>query len=168
MPVDYSPFAIVLISFAIGVGFVFGVMTLVRNRLGWRLKRPEKGLTYECGEDTIGSAWLRFNIRFYLVAIVFLLFEVELVLTLPLILLYRSSWAVPVEETPYMAGHFVLVELALFVGMLVLGLVYVWAKGDLNWVRTMRMGDKPAKRDLMPKRRNVAPKAQANPLGEKL
>ena len=151
MPVDSSPFAIVALALVLAVGFVFGVMTLVRGWLSWRLARPEKGTTYECGEDPVGSAWLRFNIRFYLVAIVFLLFEVEIVLTLPLILLYRESLGIEAGTTS--AGVFVLVELLVFVGVLLAGLFYVWAKGDLAWVRAIRHGDKPVKRDLMPVRR---------------
>ncbi len=163
MPVDYSPFAIVLVALVMGVLFVFGTMTLVRNWLAWKLDRPEKGLTYECGEDTIGSAWLRFNIRFYLVGIVFLLFEVELVLTLPLILLYRASWEASVtlkdglgQAYGHTAGWFVVGELFMFLAVLLVGLANFWMKGDLNWVRAFRKSDKPIKRDLMPERRVTA------------
>lgn len=165
MPVDYSPFSIVLVAFILGVGFVFGTMTLIRLWLSWRIRRPEKGTTYECGEDAVGSAWLRFNIRFYMVAIVFLLFEVELVLTIPLALLYRGSLEVPLGGFSG-AGVFVLVELLIFVAVLFVGLLYVWAKGDLNWVRAMQHGDKPVKRDLMPRRRTTEPRAMPVESGE--
>ena len=157
MPVEYSAFSIVLIALVMGVGFVLSVMLAVHFVFSWKLPSAEKSMTYECGEDTVGSAWLRFNIRFYLVAIVFLLFEVELVLTMPIILFYRGSWRLPVDTLGgATAGVFALVELLLFVLILVLGLVYVWNKGDLSMIRDTRQGDKPLKRDLMPKRRVVA------------
>jgi NADH-quinone oxidoreductase subunit A len=152
MPVDYSAFSVLLIALVLAVGFVFGTMFLIRQWMSWRLPRPEKSAIYECGEDTMGSAWLRFNIRFYMVAIVFLLFEVELVLTLPLLLLLRGTLNVAVDKSAAIAAVFVMAEVMVFVGVLLLGLFFVWACGDLSWVRDTLRGDKPVKRDLMPKR----------------
>ena len=87
-----------------------------------------KLLTYECGEDPIGQSWIRFNVRFYIVALVFLLFDVEIVFLLP--------WAVIIDNFKSIGlGWFAFFEMFVFVLILVFGLVYVWAKGDLDWER---------------------------------
>jgi NADH-quinone oxidoreductase subunit A len=87
--------------------------------------------TYECGEPSTGSAWVNFNIRFYLVALIFIIFEVEIAFIFPVAAVYRR-W---IEDG---RGLFAFVEILLFVGILFLGLVYAWAKGDLEWVKKVK------------------------------
>ena len=94
----------------------------------WKVLRPErlseeKKTTYECGEDPVGSAWIQFNIRFYVFALIFVVFDVEAVFLLP--------WAVVFREL----GALAYVEGLVFIGILVVALAYVWRKGDLSWVR---------------------------------
>ena len=79
--------------------------------------------TYECGVDTIGSAWVRFDIAYYLFALIFVVFEVDVLYILPVALVFDAS------ET----GWRDLVELSLFLGILLLALLYAWRKGVLNW-----------------------------------
>ena len=93
-----------------------------------RLIRPsrpsyEKLLTYECGEDAIGSPWVKFNIRFYVVALIFLIFDVEVVLLIPWALVYQNY-----GFAGYMVGF-------VFLVLLGLGMAYEWRKGDLEWER---------------------------------
>ncbi len=90
-----------------------------------RPSRPthEKQLTYECGEDTIGSPWVQFNIRFYVVALIFLIFDVEIVLLIPWAYVYKS----------FGIGGFLVG--AIFLILLGLGMAYEWKKGDLEWAR---------------------------------
>jgi NADH-quinone oxidoreductase subunit A len=90
-----------------------------------RPARPthEKLTTYECGENPEGSPWIKFNIRFYVVALIFLIFDVEVVMLIPWALVYQDYG---------MAGF--LVGL-IFLALLGLGMVYEWGKGDLEWVR---------------------------------
>jgi len=83
---------------------------------------PAKLSGYECGEDSIGSSWVQFNIRFYVVALIFLIFEVEIVFLYP--------WAIVFKEM----GFITFIEMMIFVGVLLIGLAYVWVKGDLSWV----------------------------------
>ena len=83
----------------------------------------EKLTTYECGENPPGSAWVQFNIRFYVFALIFIIFDVEAVFLLP--------WAVVFREL----GALAFVEGLVFIAILVVALVYVWRKGDLEWVR---------------------------------
>jgi len=94
---------------------------------------PEKLTTYECGEDPSASAWGKFNIRFYIVALIFLLFEVELVFLFPWATVFGQKELV--EATDGLWGWFALGEMAVFVLILSLGLVFAWAKGYLEWER---------------------------------
>ncbi len=118
------------------IGIVGVVLVLVTLGLGKLIspKNPtaEKLSTYECGEEPTGSPWVQFNSRFYIIALVFLLFDVELIFIFP--------WATVFGATDLMAadarwGVFTLVEMAIFVGILIVGLVYVWVKGDLDWIK---------------------------------
>ena len=80
-------------------------------------------MSYECGEIPDGSAWVKFNIRFYVIALIFLIFDVEIVFLFP--------WAVVYQEL----GLLAFIEAFLFVLILVVGFIYIWAKGDLDWVK---------------------------------
>ena len=90
-----------------------------------RPARPtnEKLKTYECGENPEGSPWVKFNIRFYVVALIFLIFDVEVVMLIPWALIYKQTG---------LAGFLVG---AIFLVLLGLGMAYEWRKGDLEWVR---------------------------------
>jgi NADH-quinone oxidoreductase subunit A len=94
----------------------------------WKVLRPErfdeeKTTTYECGEEPVGSAWIQFNIRFYVFALIFIVFDVEAVFLLP--------WATVFREL----GALAYVEGLVFIAILAVALAYVWRKGDLAWVR---------------------------------
>ena len=123
-------FANVLVFTALGVGFV-GVNLLIGRFLRPSNPQVRKLSTYECGEPSTGSAWVNFNIRFYLVALIFIIFEVEIAFIFPVAAVYRR-W---IEDGQ---GLFAFVEILLFVGILFLGLVYAWAKGDLEWVKKVK------------------------------
>lgn len=104
----------------------FSLVFLIIGMLASRILRPsnpseEKLSTYECGEEPVGIAWVQFNIRFYVIALVFLIFEVEIVFLFP--------WATVFKEL----GLFAFVEMMIFVFILVIGLAYVWVKNDLDW-----------------------------------
>lgn len=92
----------------------------------------EKQTSYECGEEPTGNAWLPFNSRFYVIALVFLLFEVEMVFVFPWATVFGSHEISSVEPR---WGLLSLVEMFVFLGILILGLVYVWVKGDLDWIK---------------------------------
>jgi NADH:ubiquinone oxidoreductase subunit 3 (subunit A) len=108
----------------LGVAIAF----LVVNLLAWWVIRPsrfseEKLTTYECGENPTGSAWIQFNIRFYVFALIFIVFDVETVFLLP--------WAVVFRKL----GILAFLEGLVFIAILIVALAYVWRKGDLEWVR---------------------------------
>jgi len=123
----YFHFASVLVFLLLG--FVLAATMLGLGRL-LRPARPgaAKLASYECGELPTGGAWINFNIRFYLIALVFVVFDVELAFMYPVMAVFRS-W---VERG---RGVFALVEILLFIAILAVGLVYVWAKRDLEWVK---------------------------------
>lgn len=89
---------------------------------------PKRDLAYECGEEPVGSAWVKFNIRFYVVAIVFIIFDIEVATVFPVATIFRESIANG-------SVAFVFAELFLFIGLLLAGLLYCWVRGDLEWVK---------------------------------
>jgi len=113
-------------------GIIFVLLGLIVNRLISPPKpNPEKLSTYESGEVPIGNAVVQFNTRFYLIGLVFLIFDVEV--------LFFYPWATVFAEREIITavpewGKIALVEMFLFAGILILGLVYVWVKGDLKWI----------------------------------
>lgn len=86
-----------------------------------RLESPERRTTYESGMEPIGGAWIQFNIRYYMFALVFVIFDVETVFLYP--------WAVAFNRL----GLLAFVEALIFIAILVVGLVYAWRKGALEW-----------------------------------
>ena len=109
-------------------------MLLVARLLAPSKPTPEKQMAYECGERPLGSTWLRFNIRFYVIALVFLLFDVELALVYPIAEMFR----VAAGAGGFRTAATVFAELFFFVGVLALGLLYLWRQGDLAWIRSYR------------------------------
>jgi len=114
---NYLPILIFL-----GVGVAFGLAIIV---LGWLMavKRPdkEKSSPYECGFEPFEDARLPFDVRFYLVAILFIIFDLETAFFFP--------WAVVLRHI----GDFGLFAMALFLGLLVIGFIFEWKKGALEW-----------------------------------
>ena len=122
-------YANVLVFMALGVALcalMMGLGALLRP------SNPERSklTTYECGEEIQGDSWINFNIRFYLVALVFLIFDVEVAFIYPVVAVFKQ-WVDAGN------GVMALLEISLFVGILALGLVYVWVKGDLQWIKTV-------------------------------
>lgn len=95
-----------------------------------RIRRPagDKLTTYECGERPFGAAWFNFNNRFYVIALVFVAFDVQVALAVPMIVVFRSLLA---GAHPGLA----FATLFTYLGLMMLGLAYVWRHGDLRWVR---------------------------------
>lgn len=123
-------FGIVFLFLFLAFAFIFGAL------LFGKLIRPDhpgemKNSTYECGEKPIGTAWVNFNSRFYIIALIFLLFDVEVVFIFPVAVVYRDWVASNL-------GLFALIELSVFITILLFALIYVWGRGDLNWIKTMQ------------------------------
>lgn len=108
--------------------FVVANVSIVSRLLRPLKKEAAKETTYECGEPPVGSSWVRFDMRFYSVALVFLIFDVEVAVMYPWARVFKRLAR---AET----GSFVYLEMFFFVLVLGVGLVYVWAKRDLDWVK---------------------------------
>jgi NADH-quinone oxidoreductase subunit A len=122
-----------VLLFLIG-GVVFLLVMFFISRLV-RPHRPndQKLSTYESGEEPIGNAWTQFNIRFYIVALIFILFEVELIFLFPWATIFSRKELI--EETNGLWGWFSFGEMVIFILILALGLAYAWVNGLLDWVK---------------------------------
>ncbi len=118
----YRDFGTIFLFILIGIVLVY-VPLLIQRLVAPKKHTPDKLSTYECGEESEGSAWVQFNIRFYVIALIFLIFDVEVVFLFP--------WAVVFQEL----GLLAFVEMSIFLLILIVGLAYVWKKGDLDWVK---------------------------------
>jgi len=129
----YFDYLNVLVFAAVGLVFVSAnilIASVIRPS-----RKTDEGLeTYECGELTIGDAWVRFDIRYYTVALVYVVFAVEIAFLFPWALVLKEAMAGTGAAEGLGIGMFALVEGFVFVTILFLGLAYVWAKGDLDWV----------------------------------
>ena len=114
---QYLPIVIFL-----GIGAVIGVVFLLAATvLAPNAPDPEKLSAYECGFNAFDDARMKFDVRFYLVSILFIVFDLEIAFVFPWAVIFRSL------------GVFGLVEMGIFLGLLVLGFAYVWKKGALEW-----------------------------------
>ncbi len=115
-----------------GLAFFTVFIVLVVTKLA-RPAQPSsaKNSTYECAEPPASPAWVNFNPRFYIIALIFLIFDVEVAVTYPVAAVFRR-W------TAQGNGGFAFAELAVFISILLVGLAYVWVKGDLEWIRRLR------------------------------
>ena len=124
---DYLP---ILLMFIVAVSFAVGNV-LLSSLIGQRKSTRTKLMPYECGKDPVGSARERFSVKFYLIAMLFILFDIEVIFLVP--------WAV-VFKTLSLGGlrNLVYVEMMIFVGLLLVGYVYVWKKGLFEWSERAR------------------------------
>lgn len=127
-----TQFATVFVFLCLALGFIW-VSQIVSKLLRPKNSYASKHEPYECGEDIEGGAWVQFNVRFYLIALFFIVFDVEIIFILP--------WAVVFNEMVQSIGPLAFWDMAIFVGILVIGLAYVWRKGDLAWVKGLTNPD---------------------------
>jgi NADH-quinone oxidoreductase subunit A len=129
--------------FIVAIGFILGSM------LAGSLIRPNKpsvgkNQTYECGEAPIGQAWFNFNPRFYIIALIYIVFDVEIAFIYPIATVFKR-WVAAGQ------GMVAFLEVMTFISILLLGLVYVWVEGDLEWIRTIKSQQPTAMGQPVPK-----------------
>ena len=118
---DISAYTIVVVFLLLGAAFAIG------NLVGAFLVHPNKPsekdklASYECGEEAVGTSFIQFNLRFYVYALIFVIFDVEVIFVFP--------WAVVFGKL----GLFAFVEMMIFIGILLVGYAYAWRKGALEW-----------------------------------
>ncbi|HYG02945.1 MAG TPA: NADH-quinone oxidoreductase subunit A [Chryseosolibacter sp.] len=127
-----SEFGEILLYMIAGILFVvfsFFISRLLRpNR-----PNPQKLAPYESGEEAVGSAWTQFNVRFYIIALIFILFEAEIIFLFPWSTVFADKALN--KETRGMWGWFALWEAIIFILIIALGLVYAWVHGHLDWIK---------------------------------
>lgn len=126
MLVHYQQYIPLVIAFVLVSGVVGGLLIL-NAFLGPKRRTSAKGAPFECGNQPSGDSRHRFSVKFYLVGIFFILFDIEAVFLFPWAVNFRGF----LNDAVWAAVTFV--EIFLFVGILALGLVYVWKKGALEW-----------------------------------
>jgi len=126
-PEQYFPIAVQIILAMVIAGAMVGASYL----LGQRVRNPVKDSAYESGMTPIGNARERFSVKFYLVAMLFILFDVEVVFLYPWAVVYRSL------------GLFGFVEMLMFFALVLCGFYYIWKKGVLDWVEEPRSETRP-------------------------
>jgi NADH-quinone oxidoreductase subunit A len=126
---DYLP---ILLMFVVAGGFAVGNIVLSQF-VGQRKHTRTKMMPYECGKDPVGTARERFSVKFYLIAMIFILFDIEVIFLVPWAVVFRTL-ASPV----YGLRMLVYVEMMIFVALLLVGYVYVVKKGAFDWGETAR------------------------------
>ena len=148
---DYVPIAIMFI-----VAAGFGVsQLLVTQLIGPRKRTATKLMPYECGKDPIGSARDKYSIKFYTVAVIFLLFDIEVLFMIPFAVAFKSLLA-DEKATGIMYGTIAFVEIIVFIATLVVGYIYVWKKGIFDWGMQARAEAREEAKQIAKRRRAEA------------
>jgi len=125
---DYAPIALM---FVVAMGFAASQI-LVTQLIGPRKRTAVKLMPYECGKDPVGSARDRFSIKFYTVAVIFLLFDIEVLFMIPFAVAFKTL--LEQEKISGIAfGTIALLEILVFISTLIVGYIYVWKKGTFDW-----------------------------------
>ena len=148
-----------LMFIAAGVAICLGGLT-VGKLFRPKIPHPEKGATYECGEPTIGPNWVQFDLRFYVVALVFIIFDVEIALFWPWAVVFGGGTNPASAAAAMQIKTAAVYDMLFFFGVIVVGFLYLWRFGYLDWVRatpeTGKQGRDEARADRMPLTAGVA------------
>jgi NADH-quinone oxidoreductase subunit A len=168
------PELVLVILIFVAAGFTLLVVGLIAGKLLRPYKpSPEKGEVYECGEQPIGTAWVQFDLRFYVVALLFVIFDVELAFFFPWAVVFGSATRAADESQPASVraeaakvlqpqgepgasateapepaaakslAWVAFADILVFFGVLLVGFAYLWRRGDLKWVRSTAAQDEP-------------------------
>ena len=126
---DYLP---ILLIFVVAAGFAVGNV-FISQFIGQRKQTRTKMMPYECGKDPVGTARERFSVKFYLIGMIFILFDIEVIFLVPWAVVFKTL------STPaYGLRNLVYVEMMIFVALLLVGYIYVVKKGAFDWGETAR------------------------------
>ncbi|HXD31792.1 MAG TPA: NADH-quinone oxidoreductase subunit A [Pyrinomonadaceae bacterium] len=127
--IDYLP---ILLIFIVAAGFAI-VNIFISQFIGQRKRTRTKMMPYECGKDPVGSAHERFSVKFYLIAMIFILFDIEVIFLVPWAVVFKT-----LAGPAYQLKNLVYLEMMFFIALLAAGLVYVIKKGVLDWGQRAR------------------------------
>lgn len=126
---DYAP---IVVMFIVAMGFAASQI-VVTQLVGPRKRTAVKLMPYECGKDPVGSARDRFSIKFYTVAVIFLLFDIEVLFMIPFAVAFKTLLAAQNVGGAVAYGTIAFVEILVFIATLIVGYIYVWRKGTFDW-----------------------------------
>ncbi len=148
---DYAPIGVM---FIVAVGFAVSQL-LVTQLIGPKKRTATKLMPYESGKDPVGSARDRYSIKFYTVAVVFLLFDIEVLFIIPFAVAFKSL--ISAEALSGVAyGTIAFIEILIFLATLVIGYVYIWRKGVFNWGEEARVEARQEAKMMAKRRRDEA------------
>jgi NADH-quinone oxidoreductase subunit A len=146
---DYAPIGIM---FLVAAGFGVSQL-LVTQLIGPRKRTATKLMPYECGKDPVGSARERFSIKFYTVAVIFLLFDIEVLFMIPFAVAFKSLLLA--EASSGVAyGTIAFFEILVFIATLIVGYIYVWKKGTFDWGLQARAEARAEAKEMARKKRH--------------
>jgi NADH-quinone oxidoreductase subunit A len=148
---DYAPIGVM---FIVAFGFAASQL-LVTQLIGPRKRTATKLMPYECGKDPIGSARDRYSIKFYTVAVIFLLFDIEVLFMIPFAVAFKNLLAQQ-KISGIAFGTIAFVEILIFVATLVIGYIYVWKKGTFDWGLQARAEARAEAKQMAKKKRETA------------
>lgn len=125
---DYAPIGVM---FIVAIGFSVSQI-LVTQLIGPRKRTQVKLMPYECGKDPVGSARDRFSVKFYNVAVIFLLFDIEVLFLIPFAVAFKSL-LFEEKSSGISYGAIAFLEIMVFIATLIVGLIYAWKKGTFDW-----------------------------------
>jgi NADH-quinone oxidoreductase subunit A len=156
---DYAPIAIM---FLVAAGFGVSQL-LVTQLIGPRKRTATKLMPYECGKDPVGSARDRFSIKFYSVAVIFLLFDIEVLFMVPFAVAFK--YLLDQQKISGIAyGTISFVEILVFISTLIVGYIYVWKKGTFDWGLQARAEARAEAKEMARKNRQLAPGVRLEPV----
>ena len=147
---DYAPIGVM---FIVAFGFAASQL-LVTQLIGPRKRTATKLMPYECGKDPIGSARDRYSIKFYTVAVIFLLFDIEVLFMIPFAVAFKELLAEQ-KISGIAFGTIAFVEILIFVATLVIGYIYVWKKGTFDWGLQARAEARAEAKEMAKKNREL-------------
>jgi NADH:ubiquinone oxidoreductase subunit 3 (chain A) len=147
---DYAP---IVVMFVVAFGFAASQM-VVTTLIGPRKRTAVKLMPYECGKDPVGSARDRYSIKFYSVAVIFLLFDIEVLFMVPFAVAFK--YLIEEQKISGIAfGAVALVEILVFMATLVVGYIYVWKKGTFDWGLQARAEARAEAREMARRNREI-------------
>src|SRR5438045_8156699 len=132
MNFNLSAYLPILLMFIVSAGFAV-TMILVSQLVGQRKRTRAKLMPYECGKDPVGSARERFSVKFYLIAMIFILFDIEVIFLVPWAVVFKT-----LSSPAYGMRNLIFFEMLLFIALLAAGLIYVIKKGAFDWSMSAR------------------------------
>ena len=145
---DYAPIAVM---FIVAAGFGASQI-LVTQLIGPRKRTATKLMPYECGKDPVGSARDRYSIKFYTVAVIFLLFDIEVLFMVPFAVAFKYLLGME-KQTGIAFGTIALIEILAFILTLIVGYLYVWKKGTFDWGLQARAEARAEAKEMARRRR---------------